>query len=93
MGSANVCAYTDGRVILALVVYDYLLTFSSERRVIWGHKRFSIPTLTFLFNRYLSLLWVVITGLNQFVHWGANNSEVCHFCQSVEWSLIVVKQG
>ena len=50
----------------ALTVHEYFLSFEAERRVIWGRK-FSLPTILFLINRYLlwsyalsNLLWGLV---------------------------------
>ncbi|RPD60914.1 hypothetical protein L227DRAFT_610989 [Lentinus tigrinus ALCF2SS1-6] len=41
---------------IGLIVYEHLLTLEDERRVIWA-RPWSIPTILFLLNRYLLLLF------------------------------------
>ena len=47
------------QLMLALVYYDYMLTFSSEVRCIWMRK-ITAPSVLFLINRYLSLIFFAI---------------------------------
>ncbi|KAH8110230.1 hypothetical protein DFH11DRAFT_817171 [Phellopilus nigrolimitatus] len=42
-------------VALALVVYDYLITLSDEKRLIWP-SRLNAVKIVFLLNRYLPLI-------------------------------------
>lgn len=52
-------------VTLALLVYDYALTFDEEKRLVWP-TRLSLPKVLFLLNRYLpfagsvGLIYVVV---------------------------------
>ena len=56
---------------VALTVYEYLLSFEAERRVIWGRKR-SIPTMLFLSNRYLLWLYCLSSALWDLVQWNSD---------------------
>lgn len=52
--------------LTVLIVYEYLLTFEAERRVIWPRK-LTVPTALFLFNRYCLLLFGLSMSLWFFV--------------------------
>ncbi|RPD76901.1 hypothetical protein L226DRAFT_459825, partial [Lentinus tigrinus ALCF2SS1-7] len=51
-----------------LIVYEHLLTLEDERRVIWA-RPWSIPTILFLLNRYLLLLFGLSLLLWGFITW------------------------
>ncbi|RDX46002.1 hypothetical protein OH76DRAFT_1356717 [Lentinus brumalis] len=59
---------TELRRPLALIIYEHLLTLASERRAIWD-RPWSIPTILFLLNRYLLLLFALAVFLWGFVPW------------------------
>ena len=42
-------------ILKALVLYDYLLTYAEERKLIWQRK-FSISTVLYLATRYVSIM-------------------------------------
>ena len=48
---------------IALLFYDYLLTFEQEVRYVWRHK-FSGATVVFFVNRYCMLAYTVIFSVN-----------------------------
>ena len=58
---------------VALTVYEYLLSFEAERRVIWGRK-VTLPSILFFFNRYL--LWVYVLSLVMWNHIDWETDEV-----------------
>ena len=58
-----------------LIVYEYVLTFDKELRVIWG-RRFTIPTILFLANRYLAFVFVLSICMSTLFPWAENNTEV-----------------
>ncbi|TFK80296.1 hypothetical protein K466DRAFT_533121 [Polyporus arcularius HHB13444] len=61
---------------IALIIYEHLLTLASERRAIWD-RPWSIPTILFLLNRYLLLLFALAVFLWGFVPWQTDS--VCRF--------------
>ncbi|KAI0820324.1 hypothetical protein BC628DRAFT_1413134 [Trametes gibbosa] len=50
---------------IALLFYDYLLTFRRELRFVWGRK-FSAATALFVLNRYLIVLLYLVDLVTQF---------------------------
>lgn len=50
---------------IALLAYDYLLTFRHEVRFVWG-KKFSAATVLFVLNRYFIILLYVVDMVTQF---------------------------
>ena len=52
----------------ALILYEHLLTLEQERRAIWT-RPWSIPTVLFILNRYLLLLFGLAVFLWGFVSW------------------------
>ena len=59
---------TELRRLQALILYEHLLTLEQERRAIWA-RPWSIPTVLFLLNRYLLLLYGLALYLWGFVTW------------------------
>ncbi|KAI0754175.1 hypothetical protein C8Q80DRAFT_1265851 [Daedaleopsis nitida] len=53
--TSNYCVIS----VLALLVYDHLLTFAGELQFVWG-RRFSGATVIFALNRYTTLIGKVI---------------------------------
>ncbi|KAI0656196.1 hypothetical protein C8Q70DRAFT_922027, partial [Cubamyces menziesii] len=51
-----------------IIIYEYMLTFEMERRVIWG-RRLTLPGVLFYLNRYLLLAFALIIYLWGFVPW------------------------
>ncbi|KAH8830130.1 hypothetical protein DL96DRAFT_1813224 [Flagelloscypha sp. PMI_526] len=68
--------------VCALLLYDWLLTFSSEYRLMWTRNRGPIFTL-YLFNRYIPMAFMVITLVAYFIP--AWTYEVCNRFAIVEW--------
>ena len=48
---------------LALVIYDYILTFSSEVTFFWKPRRLNGAMILFVFNRYLILTAQILTWI------------------------------
>ncbi|TBU46843.1 hypothetical protein BD309DRAFT_953302 [Dichomitus squalens] len=61
---------------VALIIYEYILTFPAEHRVIWK-RRLTIPTVLFLLNRYCLMLFGLSIALWAFVVW--EDDSVCRF--------------
>lgn len=66
---------------VGLILYEHLLTLHQEVTFIWWRKR-SLGTVLFAANRYVALLYSVLTVCANFVH----SQSGCHF---VSW----VQQG
>jgi len=59
---------------LALLAYDYCLTFDEEKRLVWP-SRFSLPKIVFLLNRYL--LFIGLGGLVRILVVTPTTSSIC----------------
>jgi len=57
--------------LLALFVYEYLITLFDEIRYVWKHK-YSIATILFAVNRYI--VWIEIT-LQLYISFGNMTSD------------------
>lgn len=56
-------------VVLAILYYDYFLTFAAELRLIWPpHNPLSLPTILYLVTRYLVVGGYVVEVLRIFMH-------------------------
>ena len=65
------CRLVSSEYLAALTLYEYLLTFNAERRVIWGRK-LTLPSMLFLLNRYSLWLFSMSTILWNLVDWDTN---------------------
>ncbi|KAI0668954.1 hypothetical protein C8Q78DRAFT_978330, partial [Trametes maxima] len=70
----------------AIVVYEYLLTFQMERRVIWNRK-LTVPTVLYLLNRYTLLLFALDLALWVFVSWD-KDPLTCIYRNSLAFSAL-----
>ena len=59
-------------LILALLVYDHILTFPGEVRFIWG-RRFSGATVIFTLNRYVTLFGKIVLPVSTL--WWPNQTD------------------
>ncbi|EJF58733.1 hypothetical protein DICSQDRAFT_139175, partial [Dichomitus squalens LYAD-421 SS1] len=75
--------YVDVACIV-LILYDHLLTFEAEQRVIWGRK-LSIPTLLFLLSFFA--LSLVLGNLN-----GWDSDQLCRFSGVLNLVVIIAMQ-
>ena len=64
------CLSIDG--FLALLAYDYLLTFSGEIQFVWSRK-FSGATVVFVLNRYVTLFSKIVLPISTF--WWPNQTD------------------
>ncbi|TFK82233.1 hypothetical protein K466DRAFT_500682, partial [Polyporus arcularius HHB13444] len=74
-----------------LIVYEHLLTFLQEYRVIWRRK-ISIPMVLFIINRYGLLAFGITYALSTLVWWGddlvsARSSGECRLSSSSSLTL------
>lgn len=69
--------YVEYRVdsIIALVLYDWLLTFSDEIHLMWNRK-ITGARIVFLLNRYVFLLYNLTEVMNDFIYSGGNRVSV-----------------
>ena len=72
--------------LTALLVYEWCITFSDEVNLFWKNKK-SLATFIFLLNRYLPLIFEVVTWLDTV----ALSEEVRNLCVCVAWSLAEVE--
>ncbi|KAH9887025.1 hypothetical protein C8Q73DRAFT_795048 [Cubamyces lactineus] len=57
---------------VGIIIYEYMLTFEMERRVIWG-RRLTLPGALFYLNRYLLLAFATSIYLWGFVTWRSDS--------------------
>ncbi|KAI0735816.1 hypothetical protein C8Q76DRAFT_792320 [Earliella scabrosa] len=59
----NYCAFAA----LALLLYEYLITFHEEKKLFWRRK-WSGASVLFFMNRYAPLLYNILNNVNFWVH-------------------------
>ncbi|KAJ8489003.1 hypothetical protein ONZ51_g3220 [Trametes cubensis] len=64
----NICEVAG----IALLTYDYLLTFSGEIQFVWSRK-FSGATVVFVLNRYVTLFSKIVLSISTF--WWPNQTD------------------
>ena len=52
--------------LLALLYYEYIITFGTEASRIWSNSRFNAPTVIFFLNRYVILFGHIPVVLEYF---------------------------
>ncbi|OSD03795.1 hypothetical protein PYCCODRAFT_1458371 [Trametes coccinea BRFM310] len=69
---------------ITLVVYDYLLTCSAELQVVWRRK-YSLPSMLYLLNRYGLFVAISVYYLADMVTWKTDKS-----CQVLSMTLDIL---
>ncbi|KAH7925234.1 hypothetical protein BV22DRAFT_1046891 [Leucogyrophana mollusca] len=81
-----------GAVSVAILIYDYLLTFERELKYVW-HFPWSTVKVLFFYTRYMPFIDTIVMILYRDLLWGSSDS-TCHIALgAVSWMYVVGMTG